>query len=159
MKNLKLLELAKVNVISFFFLADDATEMPEKDRGTSIFVCRALYNGIWVAGGQKKGDKRCAVTMSGNVKHYDRYDLLENVDGAARLVWVDWDKFHVAKVGTVGTMTTDKMYVARHVAVKNETDDARSVRQTHYIGTLNAQETFGMISYVKEVSDFTTTRY
>jgi hypothetical protein len=115
-----------------------------------IFVCRALHNGIWVAGGQKEGKKHCTVTLTGNVRSYERYQLLENVENAARLSWNNWTKFYRPPVGSVAT---DKLYVARHTANQVKQEGQKS-NQTHYIGTLSSQDTLGTITYVKEVNFF-----
>lgn len=113
-----------------------------------MYVCRAAHSGVWVAGAQLKGEKRCTVTFLGNVQTTQTYELLENVDNAARLSWISWDKFHQIPTGAV---VTDTMYVARHVVTDDETDDDTST-STHYIGTLNHDDKLGTIAYVKSVS-------
>lgn len=116
----------------------------------SIYVCRASHNGVPVAGKQIEGEKRCTVTYLGNVVSYERYDLLENVDKSARLRWQEWNKFHRLPIGAVAA---EKKYVARHVVREDETvRTGNSHGYTHYIGTYDASEGLGRITYVKDVS-------
>ncbi|XP_015118448.1 protein unzipped [Diachasma alloeum] len=124
---------------------DSYNEGPSEQR--EMYVCRAAQSGVWVAGAQLKGEKRCTVTVLGTVQTVENYDLLENVDNAARLSWVSWDKFHQIPTGAV---VTETMYVARHVVTSDETDKDSAIRTyTHYIGTLNHDEKLGTIAYVK----------
>lgn len=111
-------------------------------RRPALYVCRAMHSGVWVAGTQKEKERVCTVTIHGVVNSYDRYELLENVDGAARISWVLWNRFMQPHLGAV---YVDKMLVARH-------EDKRKPRYTHYIGTLSSIENFGTIVYVNEVS-------
>ncbi|XP_043275472.1 protein unzipped [Venturia canescens] len=114
----------------------------------SLYVCRAFHSGVWVAGKQIEGEKKCTVTYLGNVVSYERYDLLENVDNAARLSWVAWDKLHQTPVGAVAT---ESMYVARHVVSETENERTnKNLGYTHYIGTYDTSEGFGRINYVKD---------
>lgn len=113
-------------------------------------MCRVLHTTVWVAGSQKGDDVRCTVTIHGSVQSYDKYELLENVDNAARVNWEHWDKY---KSTPIGAVATEKMFVARH-AVHSDKDAADATpRYTHYIGTLNSYENLGTISYVKDVSN------
>jgi len=114
-------------------------------RKPALYVCRAMHNGVWVAGMQKEKEKFCTVTIHGVVQSYAKYELLENVDGAARISWVHWDKYLQPHLGAV---YVDKMLVARHEVSK----DKKEPRYSHYIGTLNSVENFGTIVYVNEVS-------
>lgn len=86
------------------------------------------------------------MTIHGVVKSYTKYELLENVDGAARVAWVHWNRFLQPQLGAV---YIDKMLVARHEAPKD-----KKSRYTYYIGTLRAIDNhfFGSIVYVNEVS-------
>lgn len=105
---------------------------------------------VWVAGTQRNKEKYCTVTLHGSVQSYQKYELLENVDGAARIVWVRWTKFSQPLLGAV---YVDKMLVARY---KTDSDDKKNTtkksRYTHYIGTLNSNDNFGSIIYANEVS-------
>lgn len=109
-------------------------------------MCRAMHSGVWVAGTQKEKEKACTVTIHGVVQSYTKYELLENVDGAARISWIHWDRYIQPHLGAV---YVDKMLVARHEVPK----DKRKPRYTHYIGTLSSIENFGTIVYVNEVSN------
>ena len=102
-----------------------------------------------MTGGLKEGEKRCLVTSLSSVKSYEKYDLLENVESAARVSWVDWDKYKVIPVGAVAPSGSESYFVARHMA-KEENED--SLTQTHYIGTLNTKDGLGKITYIKSVS-------
>ncbi|XP_012287161.1 protein unzipped isoform X2 [Orussus abietinus] len=130
--------------------AEDGTYNNQADRVEStkgvVFVCRALHTGIWVTGWNIKGEKRCVVSLLGYVKAYERFELLENVDSAARVGWVGWDKYHQVPVGAVAT---EKMYVARHVVPDSEGDESTS-NFTHYVGTFNPTDRLGTITYVKD---------
>jgi len=111
-----------------------------------LYVCRAMHSGVWVAGTQKEKEKVCTVTIHGVVQSYEKYELLENVDGAARISWIQWNKYTPPPVGAVYADKT--MLVARHEVPK----DLEKPRYTHYIGTLSSPENFGTIVYVNEVS-------
>lgn len=117
-----------------------------------LHVCRALHNGVWVSGTQLGDEKRCTVSIHGNVRSYEKYDLLENVDNAARVSWRHWDIYTPLPVGAVAT---DKMYVARYeVSSIDEANPNLPYTYTHYIGTMNMNDNFGTIFYVKDVSIF-----
>ncbi|CAL1676852.1 unnamed protein product [Lasius platythorax] len=118
-------------------------EKPEAKR-RPLYVCRATHSSVWVAGTQKDKEKVCTVTIHGVVQSYEKYELLENIDGAARIAWVHWDKYlqsHHQGAVYVG----DKMLVARHMD-----KDKKEPRFTHYIGTLSSAENFGTIVYANE---------
>lgn len=111
-----------------------------------LYVCRVYHTTVWVAGSQRGDEKRCTVTIHGNVQSYDKYELLENVDNAARVNWEPWDKYTQTPIGTVAT--EDDMYVARHAVHDEKNSTESSSRYTHYIGTLYADGNLGTISYV-----------
>nr|KAF7429956.1 hypothetical protein H0235_006354 [Vespula pensylvanica] len=112
-----------------------------------LHVCRALHNGVWVSGTQLGDEKRCTVSIHGNVRSYEKYDLLENVDNAARVSWRHWDIYTPLPVGAVAT---DKMYVARYEVSIDEANPSLPYTYTHYIGTMNMNDNFGTIFYVKD---------
>ncbi|XP_012530753.1 protein unzipped [Monomorium pharaonis] len=112
-------------------------------RTPALYVCRAMHSGVWVAGTQKEKERVCTVTIHGVVQQYTKYELLENVDSAARISWIHWDRFTQPHLGAV---YVDSMLVARHEVPK----DKRNPRYTHYIGTLSSVESFGTIVYVNE---------
>ncbi|KAL0104814.1 hypothetical protein PUN28_016449 [Cardiocondyla obscurior] len=112
-------------------------------RRPALYVCRAMHSGVWVAGTQKEKERTCTVTIHGIVHSYEKYELLENVDGAARISWVQWNRYTQPHVGAV---YVDKMLVARHEIPKEK----KNPRYTHYIGTLNSVESFGTIVYANE---------
>ncbi|XP_063972449.1 protein unzipped [Diachasmimorpha longicaudata] len=137
------------NLVIGGFQISKSTDENHEDPGQrrAMYVCRAAESGVWVAGAQLKGEKKCTVTVLGTVKNMENYDLLENVDNAARLSWVTWNKFLPIFPGAV---VTETMYVARHVVASNETEkDSSTPTYTHYIGTLNHDERLGTIAYVK----------
>lgn len=108
-------------------------------------MCRAMHS-VWVAGTQRDKERVCTVTIHGVVQSYEKYELLENIDGAARIAWVHWDKYLQPHLGAV---CVDKSWlVARHMVPK----DKKEPRYTHYIGTLSSTENFGTIIYANEVS-------
>ncbi|XP_076626660.1 beta-pore-forming protein unzipped [Colletes latitarsis] len=127
---------------------DDSYNQAEKsERKKPLYVCRVLHTTVWVAGSQKGDEKRCTVTIHGSVQSYDKYELLENVDNAARVNWEHWDKY---KPTPIGAVATEKMFVARHAVHNNKEDSDASPRYTHYIGTLNSNDNLGTISYVRD---------
>ncbi|XP_001603588.2 protein unzipped [Nasonia vitripennis] len=119
---------------------------PRDKQGRPIFVCRAMHNGNWVAGGQKQGDKHCNVSLTGSVGSYERYQLLENVDKAARINWENWTKLYQTPVGAVAT---SKFFVARHAVHMGKSENGQDLLH-NYIGTLDSQDSLGAIYYVKE---------
>ncbi|XP_014600422.1 PREDICTED: protein unzipped isoform X1 [Polistes canadensis] len=112
-----------------------------------LHVCRALHNSVWVSGTQLADEKRCTVSIHGNVRSYEKYDLLENVDNAARISWRHWNIYTTLPVGAVAT---DKMFVARYERPIGETNSNLPYTYTHYIGTMDTNDNFGTIFYVKE---------
>ena len=101
-----------------------------------------------MTGGLKEGEKRCSVTSLSSVRSYDKYDLLENIQSAARVSWVDWDKYKDIPEGAVTPSGDETYFVSRHTA--EEAID--SLGQTHYLGTLNTKYGLGKITYIKMVS-------
>lgn len=134
------------------FSDDSHNNQAEKsERKRLLYVCRVLHNTVWVAGTQKGDEKRCTVTIHESVQSYDKYELLENVDNAARVSWQHWDKYRPTPIGAVAT--EKMMFVARH-AVHNDKDASDAApRYNHYIGTLNSNDNLGTISYVRDVSN------
>ncbi|XP_070170373.1 beta-pore-forming protein unzipped [Polyergus mexicanus] len=114
-------------------------EKPEARR-RPLYVCRAMHGSIWVAGTQKDKERICTVTTYGVVQSYDKYELLENIDGAARIAWVTYLQPHMGAV-----YVNSKTLIARHMVPK----DKKEPRYTHYIGTLSS-ENLGTIIYVNE---------
>lgn len=94
---------------------------------------------------QRYKEKYCTVTMHGMVYSFEKYELLENVDGAARITWVSWNKYTQPPLGAV---YANKMPIARY-----EIPTEEKSRYTHYIGTLSSTESFGIIVYANEVSE------
>ncbi|XP_026295137.1 unzipped isoform X2 [Apis mellifera] len=118
----------------------------KSEKRIPLYVCRVLHTTVWVAGAQRGNEQRCTVTMHGTVQSYDKYDLLENVNNAARINWEYLDKY---KPTPLGAVATEKMFVARHLAETPKNTSA--VRYTHYIGTLATNDNIlESISYVKD---------
>lgn len=124
---------------------EDPTAGDSRLDSKPVFVCRALLNGIYVSGGQVEGEKRCVVSLLGIVHSYERYDLLQNVDQAARITWMHWDKYVQPLDGGIATGET---YVARHM-VPYEENEPSTVGFTHYIGKYDPKDKLGSITYVK----------
>lgn len=134
------------------FLTDNSfnNQAEKSERKRPLYVCRVLHTTVWVAGTQRGDEQRCTVTIHGSVQSYDKYELLENVDNAARVNWEHWDKYMPTPIGAVAT---ENMFVARQ-AVHNDKEVAgETTRYTHYIGTLNSNDNLGTISYVRGVSN------
>lgn len=123
--------------------ANQADKLETKSQ-PPIYVCRAIHSSVWVAGMLTHKEKRCTVTIHGIVKSYENYELLENVDNAARITWVSWNKYTQPPVGAV---FVNKMLLARY-----EIPAEDKSRYTHYIGTLSSSDNFGNIIYANEVS-------
>lgn len=138
------------------FLEKSDNEMDQTGQDTKqkpLYVCRVRHNGVYVAGSQLEGEKNCTVTFLTTVQRYENYDLLENVENAARLSWLRWDKFH--PFPPIGAVATDTLYVARYPVGDNDDNkngSSKTSPYTHYIGTLHQEDTFGQITYVKDVS-------
>ena len=118
----------------------------KSERQKPLYVCRVLHTTVWVAGTQKGDEQRCTVTIHGSVQSYDKYELLENVDNAARVNWQHWDKY---KPTPIGAVATENMFIARHAASSDKSSPGATPRYTYYIGTLNS-DNLGSISYVKD---------
>ncbi|XP_053987878.1 protein unzipped [Hylaeus volcanicus] len=133
----------------------ESVDSEDESYNKALYVCRVLHTTVWVAGSQRGDEKRCTVTIHGNVQSYDKYELLENVDNAARVNWEHWDKY---KPTPIGAVATEKMFVARHV-VHNDEETGIAPRYTHYIGTLNSNDNLGTISYVRDDGTEATVKY
>lgn len=116
-----------------------------------VVVCRASYDGMWVSGELRPEQKSCVVSFLGAKKHYERYQVLENVDGGARVVWVSWNKFSVVPTGAVACGDGAGTFVARHRVESNVADDVGD-HLTHHIGKLDPKDGLGKISVVNKVS-------
>lgn len=59
-----------------------------------IYVCRAMVNGDRIPGALvQRGNKSvCVVAWLTQVYERDKYEILQNVDRAARLLWEDWER-------------------------------------------------------------------
>lgn len=105
-----------------------------------------MHSGVWVAGTQKDKDTTCTVTLHGMVRPFEKYELLENVDAAARISWLQWDKYTQLHLGTVYVEKNE--LIARYVVPKTD----KEPRYSHYIGTLTMTENYpNNIVYVTEV--------
>ncbi|XP_017752376.1 PREDICTED: protein unzipped [Eufriesea mexicana] len=136
---------------------DSYNNQAEKsERKRPLYVCRALHTTVWVAGSQRGDEQRCTVTIHDNVQSYDKYELLENVDNAARVNWEYWDKYRSTPLGAVAM---EKMFVARHAAENDKNKTTTGLRYTHYIGTLTTHNILGSISYVKDDGTEGTARH
>jgi len=88
-----------------------------KDRDEHpVLLCRARHNGIMLAGALIDG--KCFVSLAKEVKGYDRYDVLRNVQNAARLQWRQWDQFNGRPYGAVSAADDGKIYIARRQVEK-----------------------------------------
>ncbi|XP_020282724.1 protein unzipped isoform X2 [Pseudomyrmex gracilis] len=123
--------------------ANQADKSEAKKR--PLYVCRAMHSGVWVAGTQKDKDTTCTVTLHGMVRPFEKYELLENVDAAARISWLQWDKYTQLHLGTVYVEKNE--LIARYVVPKTD----KEPRYSHYIGTLTMTENYpNNIVYVTE---------
>lgn len=120
-----------------------------EDSSKTIYVCRALHNGIYVTGSMKDVEEGCLVTSLSIVKLYTKYDLLQNIDSAARVSWVYWDKYKEIPVGAVSPSNAENYFVARHI-VDGVNSQFDAYEQMHFIGTLNTKDGLGKITYTKK---------
>jgi len=77
----------------------------------SVLLCRARHNGIVLAGAVVDG--KCLVSLAKEVKGYERYDVLRNVQNAARLQWRQWNQYNGRPFGAVSVADDGKIYIAR----------------------------------------------
>lgn len=105
-----------------------------------------------MTGSQKQNERKCTVGFFGSFRSYDRYDLLENVDSAARLSWTTWDRYTLPPTGMVA-VNEGKLFVARHEVTSSRTNEPENKYITHCIGVFSAEEGFGKIYCAKDVSE------
>lgn len=122
-----------------------------------MLVCRANYNGMWVAGELRPEDKSCTVSFVGIKRSYEQYQVLQNVDDGARLGWSSWDKYKVVPTGAVACGDVET-FIARRRGGSNEesnvADDSNidgTLGFTYHVGKLDPKDGFGKISIVNEV--------
>lgn len=88
----------------------------------------------------------CRVSAQGEVKEYSKYEILENIEGSARLTWVRWDKF--SPVVPAGAVLGGKDLI---IARRTFRENGESPGLTHFLGTLDKSEGFGKISIINQV--------
>lgn len=61
----------------------------------SVYVCRAVIDGINVSGHTKKYEDKivCTVALQSHVKTHHAFDILINKGLGAKLTWKTWNKF------------------------------------------------------------------
>lgn len=123
----------------------DYDEIEDED----VFVCRARHNGAWVPGRLGANSKACHVSLLGHVFAYDRYEVLQNEEGGARLNWVHWDRYNIVPEGAVGGGDSSLYYVARRAT----TVPGISKRSHYVVGKLDTTEGMGRISVAERPQD------
>lgn len=109
----------------------------------NVYICRASHSGIWIPGQLRIGRQACLISLHDNVHAYEKYEVLENTEGGARLAWVRWDKFNDVPVGAVAGDT----FVARKLVKK---DGDKTLGLKHLIGKLDDSNSFGKLSVITE---------
>ncbi|XP_014283808.1 protein unzipped [Halyomorpha halys] len=114
----------------------------------NIFICRAKHIGMgkWVPGQLKTGSGGCLISQHDKVETYEKYEVLENVEGGARLSWGKWSKLSDVPVGAV---SAGESYVARK-KIKMDDTDTESLGVTHLIGKLTDYSGFAKLTAVNE---------
>lgn len=141
------------------FLADEGDQndlqpfginkKPETKKN-EIYICRALHNGAWIPGGlHEDREDKCTVSFIGKVYEYERYEVLQNVDNAARLVWSDWQDDEVP-AGAVSCGAD--IYIAHRASPKFKLiDNNYPIGTSFLIGKVDVKEgLFGRISVINE---------
>lgn len=140
-------DLSQVNIT-------DASQIREE----RIYVCRTRVNGNWVPGAITEGTRACIVSVIDRVFAQSQYEVLRNVEQAARLVWKDWEWSSEIPDGAVlvGDQSANDYYVA-HSASKSLRifTDKLAVGVSFLMGKVDPTEgVFGKLSVVDEVCVF-----
>lgn len=117
------------------------------DTTREVVVCRASSDGMWVSGELRPEQKSCIVAFLGARKSYERYQVLENVDGGSRLAWVPWNKFNLVPTGAVACGEGVETFIARR-----KDESLTGDRFSHHIGQLDPKVGLGKISIVNKVN-------
>ena len=122
---------------------------PSQLRESKIYICRAFLDGIWVPGAVFEHNKLCVPMMS-KAQEIGQYDVLINIDQAARLVWKNWDRQTEVPRGAV---SAGEYFIAHtaspELTVLNETV---AIGLVYRIGKIDPSEgIFGKMSVLDEV--------
>ncbi|CAH1395809.1 unnamed protein product [Nezara viridula] len=114
-----------------------------------IYICRAKHIGMgkWVPGQLKTGSGGCLISQHDKVETYEKYEVLENVEGGARLSWGKWSKLSDVPVGAV---SAGESYVARKKIKLDDDPNTESLGVTHLIGKLTDYSGFAKLTAVNE---------
>lgn len=115
-----------------------------------IFVCRARVNGNWVPGALFEYIPICIVSLV-KVSEQHHYEVLQNVDQAARLIWKDWER----SIGIPDLAISAGEYFIAHAVNPNLEIKSKelAIGMTHLMGKVDPHEgVFGKLSVVDEVS-------
>lgn len=134
----------------FRFLPGDSNEgnsASDNAPGEPVYVCRAKQNGIWVAGQLRPNQPKCIVSLHGIVHQYERYEILINIEGAARLSWVYRDRFTLNPQGAVtGGDEPFRNFIAR----RNANSHNREGSLTYFMGKLDPNNNFGKYTLINQ---------
>lgn len=117
-----------------------------------IHICRAVVNGIWEPGTLLNRTRLCQVSNIEKVYSTEQYEVLQNVEQAARLVWKDWDRNTEIPLKAV---SADYFYVA-HTPSPNLKiySEKLALGRTHWIGKIDPRYgLIGRMSVIDEVSN------
>lgn len=123
-----------------------------------IYVCRANVNGNRIPGAlieKSPGKSTCVVSLVMKVYHQDKFEVLQNVDRAARLLWKDWEKnTHVPH----STVISDEQPIAHSTSPNFKVLDENLALGTSFLmGKIDMNlGLFGKMSVVTEVSKFSS---
>lgn len=113
-------------------------------------MCRAFINGNWAPGAVSNRTNVCIVPMVVQAVEKEQYEVLQNVDQAARLIWTEWEPHREIPRGAV---SAGEYYVA-HSASPNLTllSETLAIGMTFRMGKIDpAEGIFGKLSVVDEV--------
>lgn len=75
--------------------AVEAAEYHSEEGKYTIYVCRAVIDGVIITGHTQQRDSGtvCIVSMHTDVRSHHAFDVLLNRGDAAKLTWKPWNKF------------------------------------------------------------------
>lgn len=118
-----------------------------------IYICRAIVNGVWEPGTLLNHTRLCQVSNIAKVYTTEQYEVLQNVEQAARLVWKDWDRNTEIPLKAV---SADHFYIAHTPSTNLKIYSEKvALGRTHWIGKIDPRYgLIGRMSVVDEVSGF-----
>ncbi len=130
----------------------DRSQIKEK----KIYVCRTRLNGNWLPGALHEGTRICIASLMVRVHQQSQYEVLQNVDQAARIVWKEWEWSVDTPDGAVlaGDLSSATYYVAHAPSPSLRIySENLAVGMAYLMGKVDPSEgVFGKLSVVDEVN-------